>query len=1034
MKKIINASMGALLKSFSGKTFRIMSSISLLLFLTFSNLSGSFASEKDQVGNLQQIIVSGIVNDENGAPMPGVNVLVKGTTIGTITDISGKYSISVPDPNAFLVFSFIGYSPFEEPVSGRSTVNVALTSITQALEEVVVIGYGTVRRSNLTGAVSQVSTTDLERVAVTTPIMSLQGRAPGLRIIPDSGEPGAEASILIRGNQSISGSNSPIFVVDGVITTNINHLNNEDIESISVLKDASVVAIYGARASNGVILINTKRGSTQEPAITFHTYHGLQTTSNLKIELLNAKDWLELYTESYENAGITIPWDDEILQMYDGVDVDWLDAIMQPGVLSNYNLSLSGGTTKSKYFVSAAYMDNKGMVKGMNYNKFNLRLNTDHQIREWIKFGNSLNIYAAGRDASVGQYTRALQKAPITRIYEDDGTWGRIRNTALEHMHSNAVWLAETNAERREDKGLMGNLYLTLTLLEGLNFTARGNLEWNNDYRSTFEGGIDPLTQWEGSTINRVIKDNRETMHWITDYIMDFNRTFDEKHNVTAMAGYSLEEETYERLEGRRTGTPNNAIRFLNAGDPGTQLNLNEYSDWAFASFFGRAGYSFENKYILSATVRRDGTSRLNEKQRYGVFPSVSVAWRIGEEKFMDQFGWLNELKIRGSWGETGNVMSVSTYGTVASLTARNYPMNQAPSQGYTMSSAVNSDLKWESTQKKNIGLDITVFNSTLYLISDFYIEDTYDLLFTQPIPGSTGLTGSPYINAGQIRNTGIEFEMGIKKRVGDWYYSASANFTHAKNEVIDLEGRDLRTDGIVEGYPLRSFFGYRSNGLIRTQADMEDYPQFTGKKIGDIWLLDVNGLDSEGVLTGEPDGVVNANDRTLLDGKYPDFLYGLTGTLGYKNLTLQMQLQGVQGIKKDIRGGTNLGVLNYFTMWAMNHDVLLLDRYHPLKNPDGQWPRVDKADSGNNVNIPMMSEFWLKNASYMRISNVNLNYDIPASFTKRIGLNQLSTYVSVQNLYTFTNFYGPEVDSNADVLTGVPQPRTWTLGLQVTF
>jgi len=977
--------------------------------------------------------VSGKVTDSSGQPLPGVSVILKGTTQGTITNADGEYTLAKIPPDATLLFSFVGMQPQEIETGTQTEFNITMEEQVIALDEVVAIGYGTIRRSDLTGAVSQVNAADFERVPATTPLLSLQGRSPGLRIVPNSGEPGASASIRIRGEQSIEGTNDPIFVIDGIISTNIDYLNSEDIESVSVLKDASVVAIYGARAANGVILITTKRGEEKrEPVIAFHTYHGLQQRSNLKIELLNAEQWLELWTESYENAGIPTPWDSEVLEMYKGVDEDWPEAVMRTGVLSNYNLSVTGGTEKSNYFVSAAYQDNKGMVVGMNYDRLNLRLNTDHKIRNWIRFGNSLNVYSVGQDASVGQYTRALQKVPITRIYEDDGSWGRIRNTALEHMHSNALWLAETYANRYEDKGIMGNLYLTLSLLEGLEFTARGNLEWNNDYRTSFEGGIDPMTLWEGSTTNRVIKDNRETLHWITDYLLDFNRTFFEKHSVTALAGYSLEEQLYERLEGRRTGTPNNEIRFLNAGDPASQLNLNSYSDWAFASLFGRVGYTYDNKYILSASVRSDGTSRLHADKRYGVFPSVSLAWRIAEETFMDPYDWLNELKLRASWGETGNALSVSTYGTVASLSARNYPMNQEPSQGYTMASAVNTDLQWESTEKKNIGLDVTLLNNSVYLISDFYIEDTHDLLFEQPIPLSTGLSGSPYINAGHIRNTGIEIEIGIKRRIGDWYYSVSANGQHSKNEVIDLEGRDLRTEGIVEGFPLKSFFGYKTNGLILTQNDMTSHPQFAGKQIGDIWLLDVDGMGTDGKLTGKPDGVVNANDRTILDGKYPKLIYGMMGTLAYKNWTFQMQLQGVQGVKKDIRGGTNLGVLNYFTMWAMNHDVLLLDRYHPTKNPDGIWPRVDKADSGNNVNMP--SDFWLKDASFMRVSNVNINYDVPDVFTRQIGVGTLSIYGSVQNLYTFTNFYGPEVDSNADVLTGVPQPRTWTLGLKVTF
>lgn len=991
---------------------------------------------KETVNELQQQITGTVTDGADGQPLPGVSIVIQGTTTGTVTDINGRYSFTVPDEDAILVFSFIGYSTQLIPVDGRSVIDIELMMELQALDEVVVIGYGTVRRSDLTGAVSQISSDDFERVPATTPLMSLQGRAPGLRITPNSGEPGASASIRIRGEQSISGTNSPIFVVDGTITTNIDNLNPQDIASVSVLKDASVVAIYGSRAANGVIVVETKRGRAGlEPTITFSTYQGIQTTSNLGVDLLNADEWLEIFTEAHINAGISPNWDDQTLAMYEGVDTDWLDAVMRTGRLSNYNLSVSGGSERSNYFVSASYTDNLGMVEGLAYNRFNLRLNTDHNVRDWIKFGNSLNIFAGNQDRAFSNshhpYTRALQKVPLTRMYEDDGGWGIIRNTTLEHMHANALWVAENMLNRQEDKGLIGNLYLTLSLLEGLEFTTRANMEWTNDFRSIFDAGVDPSYLWEGSNINQVTKDNRENLHWITDFLLNYERTFAENHNVSALLGYSLEENKYERLQGSRTGTPNNAIRFLSAGNPDSQLNLNQYSDWAFASTFGRLGYNFMNKYIISGTVRRDGTSRLDAANRYGVFPSVSVAWRIAQENFMDSFDWLNEMKLRASWGTVGNVMSISTYGTKSALSQWNYVLNQAPAQGFTLASAVNTDLVWESTEKKNIGFDVTVLNSKLYLISDFFIEDTYDLLFTQPIPNSTGLAGSPFINAGQVRNTGAEFELGYRERRGDWYYSGSVNLTNVKNEVIDLEGRDLRTSGIVEGYPLRSYFGYKTNGLIRTEADLNNHPHYGSKGIGDIWILDVDGTDDDGNLTGAPDGVVNANDRTILGDRYPTLVYGAMGTLGYKDFTLQMQLQGVQGALRYLRGGLNDGLIHYFTRWAMNHDRLIMDRFHPEKNPDGEYPRVHQGDAGNNL---MFSDFWLRDASFLRISNVNLNYSLPQSFTQTVGIGAMSAYISVQNLYTFTKFYGPEVDSNTDVLTGVPQPRTWTIGLQATF
>ncbi|SMO50487.1 TonB-linked outer membrane protein, SusC/RagA family [Fodinibius sediminis] len=599
-------------------------------------------------------------------------------------------------------------------------------------------------------------------------------------------------------------------------------------------------------------------------------------------------------------------------------------------------------------------------------------------------------------------------------------------------MHQSPLFLSE-NINKRNEKGVMGNLYLTIDILQGLEFTARSSARWTNNYTSLFTNGVDQSLGWEGSNVNELRKINGESLYWQTDFLLNYEGSLGEDHYLTGVLGYSREEQTFESLSGYGNGTPSNAIRYLNAADPTSLRTDNDFSDWAFTGMFGRLGYTFKEKYILNATVRRDGTSRLAENYRYGVFPSVSAAWRVSRENFMQDVDWLSELKLRASWGTVGNVLSIGTYGTKTSLNNRNYILGQPqePALGYTLTSAINTDLKWETTEKKNIGLDIEMLQNRIYLITDFFIEDTYDLLFRQPIPMSTGLSGSPYINAGKIRNTGVELELGYRQTVDDWQYSFNVNMSHFKNEVLDLEGRDLRTEGIVEGHTLKSHFGYVSNGIIRTQEELENYPHYPGKEIGDIWLKDINGYDEEGNLTGEPDGTVNAADRALLGNDLPNIQYGATGTLGYRQLTLQVQLQGLQGLSRDIRGGTNLGALHYFTQWAKNHDRLILDRYHPEKNPDGKYPRVTANDAGSNL---LFSDFWLSDASYLRISNVNLSYDFTSNFVEKIGVGNLGAYVSVQNLYTFTDFYGPEVDSNADVLTGVPQPRTWTLGLKVGF
>ncbi|OFX62070.1 MAG: SusC/RagA family TonB-linked outer membrane protein [Bacteroidetes bacterium GWB2_41_8] len=1000
----------------------------------------------------QQKSVSGKVTDSSGSPLPGVSVVVKGTTNGTITDGNGNYSLPNVPENATLQYSFVGMKGQEVVVGGKTTISVILKEESIGIEEVVAIGYGTVKRGDLTGSVSQLNVDKFERVTTTNPLQALQGRIAGLSVTPTSGQPGAGSSVKIHGTQSINGTNSPIYVVDGTISESIDNINTQDIETLTVLKDASAVAIYGSRAANGVILVTTKRGTKSKvPTISFSSRQSVQQESNLKVDYVNADQWLELVTEAYTNSGQSIKWTEADLTNYKGVDVNWPKAVMQTGFLSSYDLSVESGGDKSNYLVSAGYLDNTGIIKGQDYKRFNFRINTDHKINKVISFGNSLNIFSSNQRSNTdidgrNVYTAAFRYTPLNRQYEDNGDFGTIRNSNIEGRSPSPLWMLSNSALGNKAKGLSGNIYLTFDILKGLKMTTRGSLEWTNRDRNTFIGAMSPHYGMEGSNVNSIQKENMQTAHWIGDFLLDYNKTFFENHTISVLLGYSLEDQTYENLRGKRGGTPNNEIRYLDAGDPLTSVNANSFSEWSFVSTFGRLNYSFMDKYYLSGVVRRDGTSRLATGNKYGTFPSVSAAWRITKENFMSNLNWLNELKLRASYGTIGNILSIDTYGTTSTLTQWNSIMNQQPVVGYTLANAVNTDLTWESTTKKNLGLDAYLFDSKFYIVSDFYIEDTKDLLFKQPLPYSTGLAGSPFINAGHIRNTGFDLELGYRKTVGDWKYDVSVNLSHIKNEAIDLDGRDMRTNGIEIGHPLFTAFGYKTNGIIRTDADLKNNPQYAGKQIGDIWFLDIDGYDAKGKLTGTPDGKVDAADRTLIGSVYPDLTFGAFGSISYKDLTLQVQIQGLSGVDRDIRGGRATD------MFAGEPNVeadYILDRFHPTKNANGQYPRVSIDDKGQNGSL---SDFWLRDASYLSIRNVNLNYDLPSEIIKKAGLYKLSIFGSVQNLYTFTSFYGtgmdvnfdPGLDSNQTIkntnnegsnnMTSIPVPRTWTIGLKATF
>ena len=996
--------------------------------------------------------VRGMVTDSHGEPIPGASIIVKGTRTGTSTNIEGEFTLDVKSDKVVLEVSFIGMKKQTVQVDAtrRKTVEITLVDDVKTLEDVVVTGYSNVRKSSFTGSSTQISGDDLRKVSQTNIIGAIQSFDPSFRLVDNvqfGSDPNALPEMYIRGRSGFgvkeldkdqlsksnleNNPNLPTFIMDGfeVSIEKVYDLDPTRIESLTVLKDAAATAMYGSRAANGVVVINTKRGKVDEkPTISFKTEQSFQQEGNLKIDYLNAAQWLEIATEAYKNGGKDVPWGDSDLEKIKGNDNCWPDLMKRTGYLTNNNLSITGGSKNSNYFVSLNYLYNEGIIKEQSYNRLNLRLNSDHKIGDRIKFGHSVNLYASEQTSQRDfdwrdTYAASFRYSPLNAMYDKDGDFATISNTYLQSKTPSPLWMLKNSDRTVRNKGIDGNLYLAVDILEGLKFTARVSGEWKNGYSNDFIGAMDTKYGMEGSNVNKVTKTNAETFHWITDYTLDYQKTFNQIHSVSALLGYSVEKQTFEDLMGSRGNTPSNDIKFLNAGDPSTALNSNSWSEWSFLSQFGRLAYSFKDKYYFSGTLRRDGSSRL-VKDKYGIFPSVSAAWRIGEEKFMDAFNWLDELKFRLSWGKVGNVLSINPYGTSVYLSQQNAVFNEKVVAGYTFANAVNTDLKWESTEKKNIGLDLSMFGNSFYVVMDFYIEDTKDLLFNQPIATSVGLSGSPYINAGHIRNTGIDFEIGYRRTIGDWKFDVNFNASHVHNEVIDLEGRDLTTSGIKEGYPIGSFYGYVSNGIIRTQDDLNNHPHYAGKQIGDIWFKDINGYDENGNLTGKPDGKVDTADRALFGKVFPDLNYGLAGSVSYKNLTLQIQLQGVQGIQKNMLSG---GYATDMFGGEPNMEAsYILDRYDAERNPNGKYPRVAVGDPGQNQQF---SDFWLIDASYLSIRNLNLSYSFPKNICNKLGMENLNAYIGVQNLYTFGNEYS-EISSTVTV----PMPRTCTFGLQFAF
>jgi TonB-dependent starch-binding outer membrane protein SusC len=1016
--------------------------------------------EAEKAMALQQKRVAGIVTDKSGAPLAGVNVVVTGTTLGAITGVDGKYGIDVPVGSKSLTFTFIGMEPQEISIGTLTQINATMSETAIGLDEVVVVGYGTQKKVDLTGSVSVVSVKEFEKDPATDALHAMQGKVPGVQIISNSGSPGADKQILIRGVQSWGASTDPLYVIDGVILDNLNSLSPNDVESISILKDAASCAIYGSRAANGVVLITTKRGSRSgAPVISFQAYTGVQVHSDLTPKLLNSTEWLMLDKESYKNAGAASldqspygtqnPVDLNIFKGPDGklINTDWLKTVGQPGKIQNYDISVSGGNDRSTYFTSATYFKQDGLIIGTSADRISLRFNSDHKITDFLEFGNSVNIYSNSRHGGVGNpYLGAMRQNPLSRPYEYDASgvqtgYGFVRSYTLEGGNMTPLILAKEYTDDTRWYGFIGNVFLKLKILQGLTFTPRISIDYKTGQSGTFTPEIH-LLGIEGQNINNVTKTQDYNLHWIADFMLNYDKTFNDVHYISLLAMYSQEESNYEYLNGQRFGTPNNQIRYLNAGQLENQNVYNGATDWSFASYIGRIDYNYKGKYYAQVSVRRDGSSRFVGSNRWGVFPSASAGWRISKENFFEPLARIvNDLKIRGSIGTLGNsnVGLYPTYATLAMYTAALGPENnQTAKPSYALMAAINKDLKWESTLKKDFGFDAAFLNSKVTLTVDYYISNTTNLLYGKPLPLSAGKTSDPTVNGGEIQNKGFEFNLGYQDTKGDFTYSFNANLATARNKVLDLNGRNIREWGLEVGQPMWRFFGYTSNGIVKNQAILDANPYLTNPdnvhaiKLGDIWTVDVNGRGADGKLTGKPDGKITADDRGFIGKKYPDFTYGLSGNVKYKSWALQVVAYGVQGVDLN----TMVDINGYF-QYTSNDVVRLLDRWEPTENPNGNMPKISKNDYAGNAS--QTSSFWLSDASYLKIRNINLEYELPANICKKLRMKNLGVYGSVENLHTFTKYPGGEVDVTdqgmwSQPVTKIPQPRTWILGLKASF
>lgn len=957
----------------------------------------------------QERVILGKVTDADGNTIPGVTVQVVGTPTGTVTDLDGFYQINVTEGT--LRFSYIGYASQEVPIGDQTTIDVVLIEETTLLNEVVVIGYGTQKKKDLTTAVSTVSEKEIEERPIIFAAQALQGKAAGVQVVQPSGKPGVGLAVRVRGSTSVLAGNEPLYVVDGVPTTNISGINPSDIASMSVLKDASSSAIYGARAANGVVLITTKVGTAREPQINFDAYYGFSRLRKT-VEVLNTKDYRDLMEEIIPGS-LDPSWTDF---------TTWSDTVFGTGQNQSYQLSISGGSDKSHYFFSGGYMSESGIVKPARFERYSIRLNLDSQIKPWLKVGTNLNLLrmstkdtpdnlSSGRG---GVIMSTLNTPPFLSVYKDDGS-GWFDPNPFQPSWENPVAYMEGPDQEAIDHILFGNIFADIRLVEGLFFKTKAGADVNIHQWDYY---LDPFRTNYGrqnNGIGRSDKRNSNTLLW--ENTLDYTRSVG-SHNFTGLIGSSIQKyKTYDTYIEGNDFPDDVSVKTINAAN--TTRGSTFIEEWALASFFARVTYDFSSKYYFTASVRRDGSSKL--AQPWGTMPSFSAGWRISSERFMDNVGFIDDLKLRGGWGKNGNQEGIPNYARFGLVSYyQQTPTNPLSGPGSVQVTYGNPDLRWETTAQTNIGVDLTMFNYRVNLSVDAYYKKTSDLLLNVQLPNTLPIT---YIqtNAGEIENKGIEFSLhtvNINKKLT---WTSDLNMSFNKNEVTGLEytkvyyfGRIYSNNSDVSivqvGLPLGSFYGYVSEGV--------------DPETGDIMFKDVN-----------ENGIFDPGDRTVIGDPNPNFVFGFTNDLNYKRFDLNFFFQGSVG--NDIFNATRVDLEGMFD--SKNQSVDVLRRWTP-ENRNTDMPR---AVGGGNVDNVRNSTRFIEDGSYVRLKSVTLSYRAIDNNPKIRAIKRLTVYVTGQNLLTFTGYSGfdPEVNAYGNSATELgidygtyPQSINVIFGLNVQF
>lgn len=1006
--------------------------------------------------NAQGVQIKGVVTSaDDGQSIPGVSVFVKGTTTGTMTDINGYYTLDNVPMNSTVVFSFVGMKTQEIVVTESAAYDIVMAPDVELIDEIVVVGYGTQKKSLVTGAIAKVDGDDLRKAADMRVTQALQGKTAGVVITANSGQPGSQISVRIRG-AGTNGDAEPLYIIDGLPMSGAgtDFLNASDIESIEVLKDAASAAIYGARGANGVVLITTKTGRTDTRlTVSYDGYYGFQNPWK-KIPMLNADEYIMLTNEASINGGLGPKFTAAQIEGFTA-DTDWQDEMFYYNApKQNHSLSFMGGSDKLEYSSSINYFSQDGIVaKGKsNFEKIGYRLNAAGTFG-FFKLGGNVNLVGitskgiATNDRFGLGLNQALNMPPIVPVMFSDGSWAtpEAYGIGLQEITNPIAMISYNNSNTRTYK-LIGNLYGEFDFgkiaraLEGLVFRTSfgGEYAMVNTDTYTPEYYLDAM---HFSVIDKAYKGIDIYSRWNFENVLTYSKSFD-VHNLTLMAGTTVFKDMYENLWGSKNDLIFDDFEHSyldNATDPESANAGGGYSEHTVASLFARVNYDLLDRYMLTATIRRDGSSRFGDENKYGYFPSASVGWVISREPFMDNLtNFIDVLKLRASWGQNGNE-SIGDFGYTSVIGNQNiYYFGDSKTQynGTQPTRIANPSLKWETSEQTNFGIDLTTLGTSLTVTLDYYIKKTKDWLVTAPVPMLVG-NSAPIINGGSVQNSGIEAEISYRRQFGELYLSASVNGAFNKSEVLDIQNAEKRLQGGDGGFgqsgiiyaeigtPMGVFYGVKTDGIFQTQEEINSYVSSTGSKIqpnaqpGDIKFVDEN-----------KDGTISDADRVQIGSPFPDFTGGLNLSAEMYGFDFNMFLYAALG--QEIYSATRR-----YDMNGTNYKAEWLNRWTGEGTSDF-YPRVTFVD--NNLNGKTVSDFYIQDGSFVRLRNITLGYTLPKSLTDAVSISKLRLYVSAENLYTFTKYtgYDPEIgggvfDNGID--RGIyPQPRTIMTGISVTF